>query len=174
MTCRCGDMQGGIALVHVVQDLVEKVLFGGLPGCAMSSALSCQQRRSIKQSDGSRAVTGDDRFHEIPETVNLAVARLQILSPQDWANHGEARTARLAHLTLGTCLVLAHFFRRRHLPARKLLGANCRILSPSVHHNPRLWLWRAAAKCLPHKDFRSLLESGDLLECNKPLRHRHF
>ena len=47
-------------------------------------------------------------------------------------------------------------------------------MSPLVRHNPRLWLWRAAEKCLPDKDFRPLLESVDLFECKKPMRHRHF
>jgi hypothetical protein len=42
LICRCRDMQGGIALVDVVQDLAEKVLFGGLPSGAMSSAFFCQ------------------------------------------------------------------------------------------------------------------------------------
>src|SRR6266481_1143494 len=42
LICRYRDMQGGIALVHVVQDLLEKVRFGGLPSRAMSSAFFCQ------------------------------------------------------------------------------------------------------------------------------------
>ena len=85
--------EGGIALVHVVQDPVEKVLLSGLPSCAMSSALFCHERRGIKQSDGSHAVTGDDGLHEIPEGVNLDVAGLQFLCPLKRANHIEAQSA---------------------------------------------------------------------------------
>jgi hypothetical protein len=38
---RCGHMQGRIARVDVVPDLVEKVLFCGLPSRTAGSALSC-------------------------------------------------------------------------------------------------------------------------------------
>ena len=64
---RCSHMQRGIALVHVVANSIEEVLAGSPPSGALGGALFCQLRRSIKQPDCSRAVTGDDSLHKVSE-----------------------------------------------------------------------------------------------------------
>jgi hypothetical protein len=50
---RCCHMKGGIALVNVVQNLIEEMLLGSLPSCTTNGAFFCQHRRSINQLDGS-------------------------------------------------------------------------------------------------------------------------
>jgi hypothetical protein len=74
-------MKGGITLVNVVLDPVEKIFLWSLPNCTAGSAFFYQVRRSIKPSDGGLAVTGDDDFHECSKRLSLSVAGLQFLSP---------------------------------------------------------------------------------------------
>jgi hypothetical protein len=71
-------VKGGITLVNVVLDAVEKILLWSLPNCAAGGALFYQVRRSIKQPDGSLAVTGDDDFHECSKGLSLSVAGRQL------------------------------------------------------------------------------------------------
>ena len=74
-------MKGGITLVNVVLDPVEKIFLWSLPNCATGSAFFYQVRLSIKQPDGGLAVTGDDNFHECSKRLSLGVAGQQFLSP---------------------------------------------------------------------------------------------
>jgi hypothetical protein len=86
---------------HVVKNPVEKVLLSSLPSRAVSSALFCQERRSIEQFNGGHVVTCDDSLHESPEWVTLDVTSLQSLSSFCSLN-------QQAHLALRQCLFLAH------------------------------------------------------------------
>jgi hypothetical protein len=72
----CRHMEGGIALVYVVPDVIEEIRFGAFSCRAMRGAFFRQYRRSIKQADGSRAVAGNDGFHQYPEGIGF-----QFLSP---------------------------------------------------------------------------------------------
>ena len=80
--CRRSHMQSGITFGNVVLDPIKKILLCGLSRCATSSALACQVWRSVKQLNGSRAVTGDDGFDERSEGVRVLVNRFQFLAPR--------------------------------------------------------------------------------------------
>jgi hypothetical protein len=146
-------MKGGIPLVNVVLDPVEKIFLWSLPNCATGSAFFCQARRSIKQPDGGLAVTGDDDFHECSKRLSLSVAGQQFWSPDSSTNHPCAET--LVHLARRRCLLLALAGSRTMSELSPLYGnfgrigvkqtsqkaTPCPARDPSRHFSPDRLLW---------------------------------